>query len=77
MYKDIQVHLQKELAAIQDAGLYKDERIIDSPQSSVIELIDECDFDRSKFGKKLKFQERLYSLTKSLFQNNKVETLLH
>ena len=40
MYKEFQEHLQAELNNIEDAGLFKSERIIGSPQSSEIELID-------------------------------------
>ena len=38
MYGKIREHLQNELAAIRDAGLYKSERIITSPQDAVIRL---------------------------------------
>lgn len=40
MYGTIKEELQKELAAIKEAGLYKTERIIVSPQSSVIAVQD-------------------------------------
>ena len=36
MYTNFQQHLQKELADIKEAGLYKNERIIASPQSGEI-----------------------------------------
>ena len=38
MYQKFQAHLQKELTGIQDAGLYKNERIIVSPQGGEILL---------------------------------------
>lgn len=38
MYTKFQEHLQKELQDIKDAGLYKNERIIITPQSSDIEV---------------------------------------
>ncbi|MEO8774236.1 MAG: glycine C-acetyltransferase [Gelidibacter sp.] len=38
MYGKIQQHLQKELENIKDAGLYKEERIITSPQGAEITL---------------------------------------
>ena len=38
MYGNIQQHLQKELAEIKDAGLYKKERIITSAQDAVIKI---------------------------------------
>jgi glycine C-acetyltransferase len=38
MYKDFQEYLRKELADIADAGLYKNERIIVSPQGAEIEV---------------------------------------
>ena len=38
MYKDFQNHLQKELFAIEDAGLHKSERIIVSPQGAEITI---------------------------------------
>ncbi len=38
MYGVIKEHLQKELAAIREAGLYKEERIITSPQDAVIKI---------------------------------------
>jgi glycine C-acetyltransferase len=38
MYTNYQEHLQKELAAIDEAGLFKRERIIVSPQGAEIEL---------------------------------------
>ncbi len=40
MYTDFQQHLSAELQSIQDAGLYKNERIITTPQSSSIRLQD-------------------------------------
>ena len=38
MYKTLQPHLQKELQAIREAGLYKEERIITTPQSAQIKV---------------------------------------
>lgn len=38
MYKNFKTHLQKELQEIKDAGLYKNERVIVTPQSSDIEV---------------------------------------
>ncbi|TDQ32916.1 glycine C-acetyltransferase [Zeaxanthinibacter enoshimensis] len=38
MYGKIKDHLQKELAEIKEAGLYKEERIITSPQDAVIKI---------------------------------------
>ncbi len=38
MYGSIQKHLQQELKNIREAGLYKNERIITSPQDAVIEV---------------------------------------
>lgn len=38
MYGKIQNHLQKELASIKEAGLYKTERIIESPQRAAIQV---------------------------------------
>ncbi len=38
MYKNFKTHLEKELQDIKDAGLYKNERIIITPQSSDIEV---------------------------------------
>ncbi|MDE7437279.1 MAG: glycine C-acetyltransferase [Muribaculaceae bacterium] len=38
MYNNFQKHLQKELQDIKDAGLYKQERVIVTPQSSDIEV---------------------------------------
>ncbi|MBS0011424.1 MAG: glycine C-acetyltransferase [Bacteroidales bacterium] len=40
MYTDFQKHLQSELSNIEEAGLYKRERIIGSPQAAEIELTD-------------------------------------
>ncbi|MBX7051502.1 MAG: glycine C-acetyltransferase [Flavobacteriales bacterium] len=40
MYKGFQQHLQKELQSIQEAGLYKRERIITTPQDAVIRTSD-------------------------------------
>lgn len=40
MYGKLQDHLQKELQNIKDSGLYKEERIITSPQDAVISLED-------------------------------------
>ncbi len=39
MYSDFRKHLLTELEKISDAGLYKDERIIGSPQAAEIELV--------------------------------------
>lgn len=36
MYKDFQAHLKSEIKSIKDAGLYKEERVITSPQSAAI-----------------------------------------
>src|SRR5262245_6266548 len=38
MYKTLKPVLEKELSEIREAGLYKDERIITSPQGAVIRL---------------------------------------
>ena len=38
MYGKMQEHLQKELKAIKEAGLFKDERIIVSPQMAEIKV---------------------------------------
>ncbi|MDR2979376.1 MAG: glycine C-acetyltransferase, partial [Bacteroidales bacterium] len=38
MYNKFQAHLQKELTEIENAGLYKNERIIVSPQGGEITL---------------------------------------
>lgn len=38
MYSEFQKHLQSELEGIREAGLFKNERIIESPQSAEIEL---------------------------------------
>ena len=38
MYGDIQSHLQQEIESIKDAGLFKEERIITSPQGAEITL---------------------------------------
>ncbi len=38
MYKNFKTHLEKELQDIKDAGLYKNERVIVTPQSSDIEV---------------------------------------
>ncbi len=38
MYGNIKEHLQNELASIKEAGLYKEERIIISPQDAVIKI---------------------------------------
>ena len=38
MYNSFKKHLQKELQDIKDAGLYKNERVIVTPQSSGIEV---------------------------------------
>ena len=40
MYQDYKSHLQSELKEIREAGLYKDERIILSPQGAVIKVAD-------------------------------------
>ena len=38
MYGKFQKHLQDELTAIQDAGLYKNERLIEGPQQAAIQV---------------------------------------
>ena len=38
MYQDFQKHLQQTLQEIKDAGLYKNERVIITPQSSGIKV---------------------------------------
>lgn len=38
MYGNIKTHLQQELKSIKEAGLFKDERIITSPQEAIIKL---------------------------------------
>mgnify|MGYP002836136800 CR=1 FL=1 len=39
MYKSFKKHLQKKLSEIRVAGLYKDERVITSPQGTIIDTI--------------------------------------
>ena len=39
MYTNFQKHLQKEIADIKAAGLYKDERIIESAQGAEYSLV--------------------------------------
>ena len=36
MYNDLKLIIQKELAAIREAGIYKEERVIESPQGREI-----------------------------------------
>ena len=38
MYGKFQKHLQDELAAIREAGLYKNERLIEGPQQAAINV---------------------------------------
>ena len=38
MYKDFQAYLQAELKNIEEAGLYKNERVITSPQGAAIKV---------------------------------------
>ena len=38
MYNRLQDHLQKELVQIREAGLYKEERIITTPQGAEIKV---------------------------------------
>src|ERR1035437_6796367 len=38
MYQNFKLHLQKELTVIEEAGLYKNERVITSPQGAVIQV---------------------------------------
>ena len=38
MYGNIKTHLQQEIESIKDAGLFKEERIITSPQGAEITL---------------------------------------
>jgi len=40
MYQEFKLHLETELTAIEQAGLYKNERIITSPQGAVIRVAD-------------------------------------
>ena len=40
MYGKMKEHLQQELAGIKEAGLYKNERIITTPQRANIKLND-------------------------------------
>ena len=40
MYQAFQSHLQNELTAIREAGLYKHERVLISPQDAVIRVAD-------------------------------------
>ena len=40
MYKKLQPVLEKEIAAIREAGLYKKERVITTPQGADIETAD-------------------------------------
>lgn len=35
MYGEFEKHVERELAAIREAGFYKDERVIATPQRSV------------------------------------------
>ena len=38
MYGKFQQHLQQELEAIKEAGLYKNERLIEGPQQAAIQV---------------------------------------
>ena len=38
MYGKLQEHLQKSLQNLKDAGLYKTERLIESPQAAAIQV---------------------------------------
>ena len=38
MYGKMKEHLSNTLAEIKEAGLYKEERVIESPQSAAIEV---------------------------------------
>lgn len=40
MYKDFQIHLKEKLSGIEAAGLYKNERVIVSPQGAAIRISD-------------------------------------
>ena len=40
MYQAFQKHLQQEISDIRDAGLYKNERVITSPQDALITIAD-------------------------------------
>ena len=40
MYQDFQKHLQQEISDIRAAGLYKNERVITSPQDALIKIAD-------------------------------------
>ena len=40
MYGKIKEHLQQELASIEEAGLFKNERIIATSQDAIIKLTD-------------------------------------
>ena len=40
MYQAFQQHLQQEISDIRDAGLYKNERVITSPQDALITIAD-------------------------------------
>src|SRR5258705_3746760 len=40
MYTTVKSQLQAELQAIRDAGLYKDERVLASPQGAAVKLAD-------------------------------------
>lgn len=39
MYGKFQEHLQKELEDIKQAGLYKNERLIEGPQQAAIQVL--------------------------------------
>src|SRR5919108_4228175 len=41
MYGDVKARLQKELDAIRQAGLWKDERVIESPQGARVRVVGE------------------------------------
>ena len=38
MYQNFQSHLQSQLAEIREAGLYKNERVITTPQGAAIQV---------------------------------------
>ncbi len=40
MYQAFQKHLQQEISDIRAAGLYKNERVITSPQDALIKIAD-------------------------------------
>ena len=75
MYKKLQPFLQKELDSIREAGLFKKERIITTPQGADIKTTEGKEFYKTVNDIQT-FTEQLCTLSDKIFSSHRGELLI-